>query len=115
MELTALSAVKQSVFRWAVKAGAGTGASLVCVCVYFSVLYAVLFRSEMKSRTLLACGPLVLEDCVDVIHFAQPLEEWDEVQQLGVGHVVEPRGYRHCVVRMEDVGGWGVVHDDDLV
>lgn len=38
----------------------------------------------MKSRTLLACGPLLLEDCVDVVHFAQSLEEWDEVQQLGV-------------------------------
>lgn len=49
----------------------------------------------MRSRTLLACGLLLLEDCVDVIHFAQPLEEGDEVQQLGVGHVVEPRGHRH--------------------
>lgn len=33
----------------------------------------------------------MLEDCVDVVHFAQPLEERDEVEQLGVGHVVEPR------------------------
>lgn len=49
----------------------------------------------MRGRTLLACGLLLLEDCVDVIHLAQPLEEGDEVQQLGVGHVVEPRGHRH--------------------
>lgn len=63
------------------------------VCI--SVLYAVLFGAEMTSRTPLACRPLVLEDCVDVIHFAQPLEEGDEVQQLGVGHVVEPRGHGH--------------------
>ena len=44
-------------------------------------------------RTLLA--RLLLEDVVDVIHFAQLLEERDEVQQLGVGHVVEPRGHGH--------------------
>lgn len=69
----------------------------------------------MRNRTLLACGPLVLEDCVDIIHFAQPLKEGDEVQQLGVGHVIEPRGHRHCVIGVEDVGGRGVVHDDDLV
>lgn len=37
----------------------------------------------------------MLEDCVDIIHFAQPLKEGDEVQQLGVGHVIEPRGHRH--------------------
>lgn len=49
----------------------------------------------MGSRALLAGGPLVLEDRVDVVHFAQPLEERDEVQQLGVGHVVEPRGHGH--------------------
>lgn len=57
----------------------------------------------------------MLEDCVDVIHFAQPLEERDEVEQLGVGHVVKPRGHRHCVIRMEDVGGGGVVHYNDFV
>lgn len=49
----------------------------------------------MKSTTLLACGPLLLEDRVDVVHFAKSLEERDEVQQLRVGHVVEPRGHRH--------------------
>lgn len=72
--------------------GAGAGASLVCafpLCTPFS------FRAEMRSRALLACGPLLLEDCVDVVHFAQPLKKGDEVQQLGVGHVVEPRGHRH--------------------
>lgn len=44
---------------------------------------------------MLACGPLVLEDCVDIIHFAQPLKEWDEVQKLSVGHVIKPRSHRH--------------------
>lgn len=48
-----------------------------------------------KGQTVLAGGPLVLEDGVDVVHFAQPLEERDEVQELSVGHVVEPRGHRH--------------------
>lgn len=57
----------------------------------------------------------MLEDCVDVIHFAQPLEERDEVQQLCVRHVIEPRGHRHCVVGMEDVGGGGVVHNNHFV
>lgn len=82
-------------FCWAVKAGAGAGASLVCVFFFFHSCTSVLFRAEMRSRALLAGGPLVLEDRVDVVHFAQPLEERDEVQQLGVGHVVEPRGHGH--------------------
>lgn len=33
----------------------------------------------MGDSALLACGPLVLEDRVDVVHFAQPLKERDEV------------------------------------
>lgn len=37
----------------------------------------------------------MLQDSVDVVHFAQPLKEGDEVQQLCVGHVIEPRGYGH--------------------
>lgn len=41
----------------------------------------------------LAGGALLLQDSVDVVHFAQPLEEGDEVQQLCVGHVIEPRGH----------------------
>lgn len=49
----------------------------------------------MKSGAALARRRLLLQDCVDVVHFAQPLEERDQVQQLGVGHVVEPRGHRH--------------------
>ena len=69
------------------------------MCIFFFLFFhsctSVLFRAEMRSRTLLAGGPLVLEDRVDVVHFAQPLEERDEVQQLGVGHVVEPRGHGH--------------------
>lgn len=117
----------------------------MCVCVY-PFLYAVLFRAEARRGAPLAGGALVLEDRVDVIHTAQPLEEGDEVQQLRVGHVVEPRGHGHLepsrrpsatapltlccrpatrrpapparsthrVVGVEDVGGGGVVHDDDL-
>lgn len=49
----------------------------------------------MRSRMLLAFRPLVLQDCVDVVHFAQPLKKGNEVQQLGVRHVIEPRGHRH--------------------
>lgn len=51
----------------------------------------------MTSWAPLACGPLLLQDCVDVVHFAQPLEEGNEVQQLSVGHVIEPRGHRHLL------------------
>lgn len=65
----------------------------------------------MKIGTPLARSPLLLEDRVDTVHFAQPLEERDEVQQLRVGHVVEPGGHGHRVVGMEDVGGGGVVHE----
>lgn len=59
-------------------------------CFYF---HWELLRSEVK--TLLAGCPLVLEDSVDIVHLAQLLKERDEVQQLRVGHVVEPRGHRN--------------------
>lgn len=49
----------------------------------------------MTSRAPLAGGALLLQDGVDVVHLAQPLEEGDEVQQLRVGHVIEPRGHGH--------------------
>lgn len=49
----------------------------------------------MTCRAPLAHGALLLQDSVDVVHFAQPLEEGDEVQQLCVGHVIEPRGHGH--------------------
>lgn len=48
-----------------------------------------------RGRAPLAGGPLLLQDSVDVVHFAEPLEEGDEVQQLRVGHVIEPRGHGH--------------------
>lgn len=92
-KVKARSAVKQSVFwcgsdRWSW--------SLAGVVGIFHVVCRFLFRAaEMRSGTLLARGPLLLEDVVDIIHFAQLLEEGDEVQQLGVGHVVEPRGHRN--------------------
>ena len=64
------------------------------VCI--SVMCAIFVQSrEERGRALLACILLVLQDRVDVVHFAQPLEEGDEVQQLCVGHVVEPRGHGH--------------------
>lgn len=107
----------------------------------------------MKIGTPLARSPLLLKDWVDIVHFAQPLEERDEIQQLSVGHVVEPGGHGHLygknmlsiqseitnspkhetsekqipwvkklgfvlthrVVGMEDVGGGGVVHNNDLI
>lgn len=50
---------------------------------------------EVRRQELLAGCPLVLEDCVDVVHLAQLLKEWDEVQQFRVGHVVEPRCHRN--------------------
>lgn len=67
----------------------GAPASLVCPA--FSSLPVLFYGVELKTSTALARSPLLLEDRVDVVHFAQPLEERDEVQQLGVGHVVEPR------------------------
>lgn len=53
------------------------------MCV-FAAVYVVrfffLFGAEARGQALLARGPLVLEDRVDVVDFAQPLEERDEVQ-----------------------------------
>lgn len=67
--------------------GAGECNFTVNVFVFFFV----------RSWAPLACGPLLLQDCIDVVHFAQPLEEGNEVQQLSVGHVIEPRGHRHLL------------------
>lgn len=39
----------------------------------------------------------VPQNGVDVLHFAQLLEEGDQVAQLRVGHVVEPRGHGHLI------------------
>lgn len=91
--------------------------ALFFCCCAFLVLFAVFCCSELRwrSEAALARRRLLLQDRVDVVHFAQPLEERDEIQQLGVGHVVEPRGHRNCVVGVEDVGGRRVVHDDHLV
>lgn len=47
---------------------------------FFFFFFSFLFGAEARGQALLARGPLVLEDCVDVVDFAQPLEERDEVQ-----------------------------------
>lgn len=64
--LTALSAVKQSVFWWAVIAGAGGGAWLVwrfwgdfLFIYFFAFLYAGLFRAEMKKSNGVSLRSLV--------------------------------------------------------
>lgn len=33
---------------------------------------------------VLACSPLLLEDIIDVVHFAKSLKEGDEIQELSV-------------------------------
>lgn len=35
-------------------------------------------------------SPRLFEHGINVVHFTQSLEKWDQVQQLSVGHVVEP-------------------------
>lgn len=65
-----------------------------CVCISWGCLFP-LGVAKVRGQALLAGRPLVLEDCVDVVHLAQPLEKWDEVEQLCVRHVVEPRGHRN--------------------
>lgn len=64
---------------------------------------------------LLTWSPLLREKIIDVVHFAKSLKEGDKVEELRVWHVVKPGRYGNCVVGMEDVGGWGVVNDDDFV
>lgn len=74
------------------------GASL---CFHFPLLLnADLFGAAATGRAALARRPLLLQDRVDVIHFAQPLEERDEVQQLRVRHVIEPRGHGHLGLKI---------------
>ena len=51
----------------------------------------------------------------DVLRVAEALEERQQVEQLRVAHVVEPRGDRHRVLRVERVRGGRVVHDDQAV
>ena len=49
--------------------------------------------STRSSWSLLARSPLLLQNVVDVVHFAESLEERDEIQELRVRHVVEPGSY----------------------
>lgn len=57
-------------------------------------------------------GPQLSEAGVDVLRSAQLLEDWDQVQQLGVCHVIKPRLHRHCILRVEDVRSRRVVQDE---
>lgn len=65
--LMALAAVKQSVFWWAMIAGAGAGAWLVWrfwgifnfFLFFFAFLYAGLFRAEMKKSNDVSLRSLV--------------------------------------------------------
>lgn len=69
---------------------------------------------EVKAASVvtLACSPVLFQDSVHIIYFTQSLEERDEIEQLCVGHVIEPGCYRH----LEGQGGaqerelWS--HDD---
>jgi len=45
---------------------------------------------------------------------AQVREEGAEVSELRIVWVVEPRGYRHRIVRVEDVGRRRVIDDDGV-
>lgn len=87
----------------------------VSLLAYGTTLSGVANLRSACYVELLARDPLIFEDGVDVVYFAQPLEEWDEIQQLGVGHVVKPRGHGHGVVGVEDVGGRRVVEDEEPV
>ena len=50
----------------------------------------------------------------NITHARNVLEERDEVQQLVVGGVVEPRDHRHGVVGVEQIRRGRVVHNDRL-
>lgn len=53
-----------------------------------------------------------VQHTVHVVLPAQALEEWDEVQQLRVRHVVEPGLHGDGILGVEDVGGRRIVHND---
>lgn len=40
------------------------------------------------------------------------LKDWDQVQQLGVCHVIKPGLHRHCILWVEDVRSRQVVQDE---
>lgn len=52
---------------------------------------------ELKAASVveLACSPVLFQDSIHVVHFTQSLEEREEIEQLCVGHVIEPGRYRH--------------------
>lgn len=72
-------------------AGLGLG-ELVCRVKALSACSSrsVQRRAVERRRGPLAAGALLSEHAVDIVHFTQALEERDEVEQLGVRHVVEP-------------------------
>lgn len=48
-------------------------------------------------------------------YLCQILEEWYEVEELSVVHVVEPRVYGNSIFRVEHVGSGRVVDDDNTL
>ena len=78
-------------------------------------MYALL-NPLLLGRQLLRISSLYpLQQGVNIVGRTQLLEEGDELEQLAVLHVVEPRDDRDSVLWMEDVGGRRVVDNDYFV
>jgi hypothetical protein len=55
-----------------------------------------------------------IEDAADVVDGAEVGEEGNEVCEFRIVRVVEPRRDGDRIVRVEDIGSWGVVEDDSV-
>ena len=54
------------------------------------------------------------DDLADVWFVGEPLKDVRDAAQLSVSGVIVPGKDRHGVLRLEHIGNWGVVNDDDV-
>lgn len=57
----------------------------------------------------------LVQPSVNVISLTKFFKHRQKVEQLGVFQVVKPRHHGNSIVRVEDVGGRGVIQDEGFV
>lgn len=60
-------------------------------------------------HVVVGCCVGVLQNRINVVHLGQTLEERQQIEQLRVRHVIEPRRYRHLGGEKETTSGIGSI------
>lgn len=73
------------------------------------------WRARAEQRRVLLPASEILQDSVNLVFFAESLKKRQQVQEFCVIHIVEPGLNRDSIFRMENIGGGGIVDNDDIV